>query len=50
MSSLSATVPTRIGVLGTGRMGLPIARNLKSAGFEVFAAIEAAALALEVVQ
>ncbi|HEY4226128.1 MAG TPA: NAD(P)-binding domain-containing protein [Pseudolysinimonas sp.] len=28
---------TRIGVLGTGRMGLPIARNLKTAGFEVFA-------------
>ena len=35
--SAPATLPTRIGVLGTGRMGLPIARNLQAAGFEVFA-------------
>ncbi len=35
MSAVPA-VPARIGVLGTGRMGLPIARNLKTAGFEVF--------------
>ncbi len=28
---------TRVGVLGTGRMGLPIARRLRAAGFEVWA-------------
>lgn len=30
-------VPTRVGVLGVGRMGLPIARTLRAAGFEVSA-------------
>jgi 2-hydroxy-3-oxopropionate reductase len=32
----SAAPPLRIGVVGLGRIGLPVARNLASAGFDVF--------------
>ena len=33
----AVAVARRVGVLGTGRMGLPIARSLRAAGFDVFA-------------
>ena len=33
----SSSAPARVGVLGTGRMGLPIAQALHRAGFDVFA-------------
>lgn len=35
--SATSSLPTRVGVIGTGRMGFPIAQRLLAAGFEVTA-------------